>query len=132
MEIEKTSDENANPKIKNGDITRMTAHQYEKKINELLETIEILESRLLLLNSQKGYAVTKLKDYEEKNDNLQKKFDDKTKENQKLEEVKNAKEEEIKDLKKNNKIFIQRNKEKFENLHKDLEDKSKTIGKLNE
>ena len=58
MEIEKTSDENANPKIKNGDITRMTAHQYEKKINELLETIEILESRLLLLNSQKGYAVT--------------------------------------------------------------------------
>ncbi len=132
MEIEKTSDENANPKIKNGDITRMTAHQYEKKINELLETIEILESRLLLLNSQKGYAVTKLKDYEEKNDNLQKKFDDKTKENQKLEEVKNAKEEEIKDLKKNNKIFTQRNKEKFENLHKDLESKAKTIDKLNE
>ena len=132
MEIEKISDENNKPKIKNGDIPRMSAHQYEKKINELLETIEILESRLLLLNSQKGYAVTKLKDYEEKNENLQKKFDDKTKENQKLEEVKNAKEEEIKDLKKNNKIFAQRNKEKFENLHKDLESKSKHIDKLND
>lgn len=52
----------------------MTAHQYEKKINELLETIEILESRLLLLNNQKGYAVTKLKDYEEENDNLKRKL----------------------------------------------------------
>ena len=45
----------------------MDAHQYEKKINELLEVIDILESRLMLLNDQKGYAVTKLKDYEEKN-----------------------------------------------------------------
>ena len=110
----------------------MTYLKGEKKINELLETIDILESRLLLLNSQKGYALTKLKDYEEKNQNLQKKFDDKTKENKKLEEVKNAKEEEIKDLKKGNQIFTQRNKEKFENLHKDLESKSKTIDKLND
>ena len=134
MEIEKTSDNNILDKVnkeKNG-IQRMTAHQYEKKINELLETIEILESRLLLLNSQKGYAVTKLKDYEQENDKLQKKFDDKKKENEKLKEVKNANEEEIKDLKKNNKIFTQRNKEKFENLHKDLESKSKAIDKLND
>ena len=130
MEMEKNPNDSKN-KFKNKDISRMNAHQYEKKINELLEKIDILESRLLLLNSQKGYAVTKLKDYEEKNDNLQKKYDDKTKENQKLKEVKNANEEEIKDLKKNNKIFTQRNKEKFENLHKDLESKEKTIDKLN-
>jgi hypothetical protein len=38
----------------------------------LLETIDILESRILLLNNQKGYAVKKLKDYEEKNDDLKK------------------------------------------------------------
>ena len=86
--------------IKNNEILRMDAHQYEKKINELLETIDILESKLLLLNSQKGYAVTKLKDYEEKNDDLQKKIDNQEKENTKLKEVKNANEEEIKDLKK--------------------------------
>ena len=128
--MERNPNDNKNA-FKNNDISRMNAHQYEKKINELLEKIDILESRLLLLNSQKGYAVTKLKDYEEKNDNLQKKYNDKTKENQKLKEVKNANEEEIKDLKKNNKIFTQRNKEKFENLHKDLESKSKTIDKLN-
>ena len=128
--MERNPNDNKN-KFKNNDISRMNAHQYEKKINELLEKIDILESRLLLLNSQKGYAVTKLKDYEEKNDNLQKKYNDKTKENEKLKEVKNANEEEIKDLKKNNKIFTQRNKEKFENLHKDLESKSKTIDKLN-
>ncbi len=134
MEIEKTSDNNTYDKVdneKNG-IQRMNAHQYEKKINELLETIEILESRLLLLNSQRGYAVTKLKDYEKMNDNLQKKFDDKEKENEKLKEVKNANEEEIKDLKKNNKIFTQRNKQKFEILHKDLESKAKAIDKLND
>ena len=114
------------------DINRMNAHQYEKKINELLETIDILESRILLLNNQKGYAVTKLKDYEEKHDDLKKKYDNKTKENEKLKEVKNANEEEIKDLKKNNKIYTQRNKEKYENLHKDLESKAKAIDKLNE
>ena len=118
-----------NPKI---DIQRMDAHQYEKKINELLETIDILESRLLLLNSQKGYAVTKLKGYEEENDNLKKKVDDQKKENEKLNEVKNANEEEIKGLKKSNKLFTQRNKEKFENLHKDLESKAKAIDKLND
>ena len=122
LEIPKTDTPN---KKKKKEIFRMTAHQYEKKINELLETIEILESRLLLLNNQKGYAVTKLKDYEEENDNLKKKIDDKTRENEKLNEVKNANEEEINDLKKNNKIFAQRNKEKFEVLHKDLEEKAK-------
>lgn len=133
MEIENTSNhyrEQLNKK--NNDILRMDAHQYEKKINELLEKIDILESRLLLLNTQKGYAVTKLKDYEEKNDNLQKQFDDQKKENIKLKEEKNANEEEIKDLKKNNKLFTKRNKEKFENLHKDLEQKSKMIDKLND
>lgn len=130
MEMEKTSEQ-----YKFGlnyGIPRMDAHAYEKKINELLEKIDILESRLLLMNSQKGYAVTKLKDYEEQNNNLKQKFDDKTKENQKLEEVKNAKEEEIKDLKKSNQLFTQRNKEKFDNLHKDLESKAKTIDKLND
>ena len=117
---------------KNNDILRMDAHQYEKKINELLETIDILESKLLLLNSQKGYAVTKLKDYEEKNDDLQKKIDNKEKENKKLKEVKNANEEVIKDLKKSNTLFTQRNKVKYENLHKDLESKAKIIDKLND
>ena len=105
MEIEKTSDNNTYDKVdneKNG-IQRMNAHQYEKKINELLETIEILESRLLLLNSQRGYAVTKLKDYEKMNDNLQKKFDDKEKENEKLKEVKNEnKNENNKNINKHN------------------------------
>ena len=134
MEMERIATTYSPEKIKrqNNNIHRMDAHQYEKKINELLEVIDILESRLMLLNDQKGYAVTKLKDYEEKNDDLKKKYDNQTKENEKLKEVKNANEEEIKDLKKNNKIFTQRNKEKFENLHKDLESKSKAIDKLND
>ena len=114
------------------EVGRMNAHQYEKKINELLEKIEILESRLLLANTQKGYAVTKLKDYAEENDNLKQQFNDKEKENQKLKEVKDANEEEIKDLKKNNKIFMKQNKEKFENIHKDLESKAKKIDQLND
>ena len=131
MDLEIPATDTPNKKKKK-ELFRMTAHQYEKKINELLETIEILESRLLLLNNQKGYAVTKLKDYEEENDNLKKKIDDKTKENEKLNEVKNANEEEINGLKKSNKIFAQRNKEKFEVLHKDLEEKAKAIDKLND
>ena len=116
---------------KDSGIMRMTAHQYEQKIHELLEKIDILESRLLLLNAQKGYAVTKLKDYEEKNEELNKKYDEKIKENEKLKERKKENEEEINDLKKNNKIFTQRNKERFADINKDLEGKAKEIDKLN-
>ena len=116
---------------KESDIMRMTAHQYEKKINELLEKIDILQSRLLLLYNQKGQAVTKLKDYETKNKNLNKKFNEKIKENEKLKETKKENENEIKDLKKNNKIFTQRNKERFADINKDLEGKAKEIDKLN-
>ena len=85
---------------KESDIMRMTAHQYEKKINELLEKIDILESRLLLLYNQKGQAVSKLKDYETKNKNLNKKFNEKIKENEKLKETKRENEGEINDIKK--------------------------------
>ena len=116
---------------KESDIMRMTAHQYEKKINELLEKIDILESRLLLLYNQKGQAVTKLKDYQTKNKNLNKKYNEKIKENEKLKETKKENENEIKDLKKNNKIFTQRNKERFADINKDLEGKAKEIDKLN-
>ena len=117
--------------MKDTGIMRMTAHQYEKKINELLEKIDILESRILLLNTQKGYAVTKLKDYEEKNEELTKKYNDKIKENNELKENKKVNENEINDLKKNNKIYTQRNKERFADINKDLEGKAKEIDKLN-
>ena len=116
---------------KESDIMRMTAHQYEKKINELLEKIDILESRLLLLYNQKGHAVTKLKDYEEKNEKLNKKYNEKIKENEKLKETKKENENEIKDLKKNNKIYTQRNKERFADINKNLEGKAKQIDQLN-
>ena len=116
---------------KESDIMRMTAHQYEKKINELLEKIDILESRLLLLYNQKGLAVTKLKDYEEKNEKLNKKYNEKIKENEKLKETKKENENEIKDLKKNNKIYTQRNKERFADINKNLEGKEKQIEQLN-
>ena len=131
MEEEKISENNQMKKPKEPGIMRMTAHQYEKKINELLEKIDILESRLLIANTQKGYAVTKLKDYEEKNEELSKKYNDKIKENEKLKETKRENEGEINDLKKNNQIFMQRNKERFANINKDLEGKCKEIDKLN-
>ena len=131
MEEEKISENKIIKRSKEPGIMRMTAHEYEKKINELLEKIDILESRLLLLNTQKGYAVTKLKDYEEKNEALTKKYNDKIKENETLKENKRENEEEINDLKKSNKIFTQRNKERFADINKDLEGKSKEIDKLN-
>lgn len=131
MEEEKIPENKIINKMKDTGIMRMTAHQYEKKINELLEKIDILESRILLLNTQKGYAVTKLKDYEEKNEELTKKYNDKIKENNELKENKKVNENEINDLKKNNKIYTQRNKERFADINKDLEGKAKEIDKLN-
>ncbi len=74
MEEEKKTENKIINKMKDTGIMRMTAHQYEKKINELLEKIDMLEYRILLLNTQKGYEVTKLKDYEEKNEELTKKL----------------------------------------------------------
>ena len=59
-----------------------------------------------------------------------KKYDEKIKENEKLKERKKENEEEINDLKKNNKIFTQRNKERFADINKDLEGKAKEIDKL--
>ena len=48
MEEEKISEKKVSKNSKEQGIMRMTAHEYEKKINELLEKIDILESRLLL------------------------------------------------------------------------------------
>ena len=82
------------------------------------------------LGDKKIKIKTEINNNEEKNEKLSKNYDDKMKENQKLKEIKKNNEEEINNLKKSNKIFTQRNKERFANINKDLEGKCKEIDKL--
>lgn len=49
---------------------RAEAHEYEKKMQDLIEKIEILESKLKLTNDQKFKILQKLKETEEENDML--------------------------------------------------------------
>lgn len=51
-------------------IRRMDAHEYEKKIQELLEKIDILESRIRLTGEQKFKAVEQCKELQEENDDV--------------------------------------------------------------
>ena len=51
-------------------IKRMDAHEYERKIQELLEKIDILESRLKTMGEQKYKLVSKLKNTEDENETL--------------------------------------------------------------
>ena len=56
--------------ISNDNVPRMKAHEYENKIQELLEKIDILESRLRMTSEQKVKVVTQLKNFEDENEML--------------------------------------------------------------
>ena len=112
--------------------TRMDAHDYENKIQELLEKIDILETRLKLMGEQKFRVVSKLKTYENENDILKKQIENEMKE-AKLKSFDREKyEKQINDLKNSNKELNEKLKLKFENLNKEIEDKEKKLNQLNE
>ena len=112
--------------------TRMDAHDYENKIQELLEKIDILETRLKLMGEQKFRVVSKLKTYENENDILKKQIENEMKE-AKLKSFDREKyEKQINDLKNSNKELNEKSQLKFENLNKEIEDKEKKLNQLND
>ena len=81
--------------------TRAEAHEYERKMQDLLEKLEIVESKLKTTNDQKFKILQKLKETEEENETLkdqiakqvnnnQKQNEEISKLNQKLNEVMKA------------------------------------------
>ena len=118
--------------INNDNVSRMKAHEYENKIQELLEKIDILESRLRLTSEQKVKVVTQLKNFEDENEMLKQQISRQNDANKKLNMDRNKFEKQIQDLQVSNKSLNDKAKKKFEILNKELEEKETEMDKLNQ
>lgn len=111
-------------------IKRMDAHEYERKIQELLEKIDILESRLKTMGEQKYKLVSKLKNTEDENETLKEQITKQNNSNRQLNSDKEKYERQIAELKTSNKALNDKARDKFESINKELEDKQKQLENL--
>lgn len=111
---------------------RMLSHDYERRIQDLLEKIDILEKRLSTASDQKYKIINKLKNYEEENDMLRDQISRQNQTNKNTLYDKEKYEKKIKDLETANKIMKEKSKDKYEILNKEIEGKNEEIEKINE
>ena len=111
-------------------IKRMDAHEYEKKIQELLEKIDILETRLKQMGEQKYKLVSKLKNTEDENDILKDQITKANNNNKQLNSDKEKYQKQIAELKTSNQALNDKARNKFEAINKELEDKQKELENL--
>ena len=136
MELNQQELINSSPQMSNNNntnsVSRMKAHEYENKIQELLEKIEVLESRLRLAGEQKVKVVTQLKNFEDENELLKDQISRQNVTNKKLNIDKANFEKQIQELQISNKSINDKAKKKFEILNKELEEKETEMDKLNQ
>ena len=135
MELNQHELINSSPQMSNNNnnnVSRMKAHEYESKIQELLEKIEVLESRLRLAGEQKVKVVTQLKNFEDENELLKDQISRQNNTNKKLNIDKANFEKQIQELQISNKSINDKAKKKFEILNKELEEKETEMDKLNQ
>lgn len=113
-------------------IQRMDAHDYEKKIQDLLEIIDTLEKRLATTNEQKVKVVNRLKNFEEENDMLRDQISRQNESSKKFSFDKNKYEKQIQELETSNKALKDKMKQKFEVMNKELDEKADEMDKLNQ
>ena len=123
--------EKSNNTRRTGDISRFEAHNYEKTIQELLEKIEKLEAKLVLVCKDKYDAVTDKKHFETENKNLLVQIESENVKNQEL-SIKNKKyQNKINELKIANKSIIDLNDINVKKLSNEINTNKKSINKLN-
>ena len=105
---------------------------HDNKIQELIDHIDILESRLKIMGEQKNKIITQLKNFEEENEMLKEQISRQNESNKKLNFDRNKFEKQIQELQLSNKAFNENVKAKFEILNKELEDKETIVEKLNQ
>ena len=105
---------------------------HDNKIQELIDHIDILESRLKIMGEQKNKIITQLKNFEEENEMLKEQISRQNESNKKLNFDRNKFEKQIQELQISNKAFNENVKAKFEILNKELEDKETIVEKLNQ
>lgn len=109
---------------------RFDSHLYEKKIQDLLEKIDILESKLKLCGKDKIRFVQAFSDLEKENTFLKSEIEKRDKDNSSLEEAKVKFQNQINTLTEQHKSMIDTYKMKFDLLTRELQQKSNEIEKL--
>ena len=111
-------------------IKRKETYEYEKKIQELLEKNDILETRLKVMGEQKYKLVSKLKNSEDENDILKDQIIKQNNNNKQLNSDNEKYQKEIIELKTSNKELNEKARDKIESINKELEDKQKQLENL--
>lgn len=113
-------------------INRFDAHTYEKKIQDLLEKIEELESKLILVCKDKYEAISDKEFYENDNKNLKEEIDVQKNKNKKLTNTNLAFEQTINELKINNKNIQDKADVQLKYLNDKIDDHKHIINQLND
>lgn len=114
----------------NQTLNRLSAHQYEKTIQNLIEKIDILESKLKSSNQAKFNIVTLHKQMEEENNCLQFEKQQQTQENSRLASLSNSYQSQIKTLQEEIASLRDKYKTKFEIVNRELLQKETEVSKL--
>ena len=113
------------------EISRFEAHNYEKTIQNLLEKIEKLESKLILTCKDKYNAISEKDDYENENKNLLMQLESENDKNKELSNIKTQNEQKINDLQITNKSLIELHNINIKNLSNEINSQKNTIYDLN-
>jgi hypothetical protein len=111
-------------------VMRLEAHDYEKKIQDFSEKVEILESRLKTTVEQKVKVIQRLKDSEDENDKLRNQMARQASQNQRMNEEINLLNSRINDLLSGNKNLNEKCRTKFDVLNRELEERDTQMEKI--
>ena len=112
-------------------IKKVNTEEYEKKMEELLEKNDILETRLKVIGEQKYKLISKLKNSEDENEILKEQITEQNNNNRQLNLDKEKYEKEIYELKIFNKELNEKTRNELEKKNNELEEKEKKIDNLN-
>ena len=114
-----------------GEISRFEAHNYEKTIQNLLEKIDTLESKLMLVCKDKYDAITEKNYFETDNKILLDKLESENDKNIKLSNINEEYSEKITALKNKNKNIKEMHSINIKNLNNEIDFHKDKIKKLN-
>ena len=111
------------------EISRFEAHDYEKTIQNLLEKIEKLEAKLILVCKDKYFAINEKDNFENANKNLIAQLESENNKNIKLTNINEENEQRINNLKHANKSLIEKHNINLKNLSNEINSHKNTIYK---
>jgi len=122
--------ENENLVTSNKGITRLDAHEYERKIQDFSEKLEIVDNKLRTTTEQKTKILQRLKKSEEENDRLKDQMARQASHNQRMSDEINLLNSRINELVHGNKNINEKCRTKFDVLNRELEEKEDQMEKF--